>query len=70
MSTVGTHYLNSSAIYAVNYITAKGDVAVQFISSGPWFDYFNVPDSVYRGLLAVSSKGRYFNAHIRDRYAA
>ena len=63
-------YLNSSAIHAVSYNPASGTLEIQFTSSGRWFDYFNVPDSVYRGLLAASSKGRYFNTHIRDQYAA
>ena len=63
-------YLNSSAIHAVSYNPASVTLAIQFPSSGRWFDYFNVPDSVYQGLLVASSKGRYFNAYIRDQYAA
>ena len=63
-------YLNSSAIHAVSYNAASGTLAIQFTSSGRWFDYFNVPEGVYRGLLAASSKGRYFNDYIRDQYAA
>ena len=63
-------YLNSSAIHAVSYNPAAGTLAIQFTSSGQWYDYFNVPDSVYQGLLAASSKGRYFNDYIRDQYAA
>lgn len=36
--------------------------------SGGLYQYFNVPESVFHGLMAASSKGRYFHAHIRDRY--
>ena len=63
-------YLNSSAIHAVSYNAATGTLTVQFTSSGQWYDYFNVPESVYQRLLAASSKGRYFNDYIRDQYAA
>ena len=64
------HYLNSSAIHAVSYNTATGTLAIQFTNSGQWYDYFNVPEGVYQGLLVASSKGRYFNVYIRDQYAA
>ena len=64
------HYFNSSAIHAVSYNAATRTLTIQFTSSGQWYDYFNVPESVYQGLLMASSKGRYFNDYIRDQYAA
>lgn len=32
------------------------------------YQYFGVPGSVYRGLLNAESHGKFFRAHIRDRY--
>ena len=63
-------FFSSTAIHAESYNRATGTLAIQFTSSGQWYDYFNVPDSIYQGLLMASSKGRYFNAYIRDQYAA
>lgn len=63
-------YLNSSAIHAVSYNAATGTLTIWFTSSGQGYDYFNVPEGVYQGLLVASSKGQYFNAYIRDQYAA
>lgn len=37
-------------------------------SSGRRHDYFEVPAVVYDALRHSPSKGRYFNAHIRDGY--
>jgi len=41
-------------------ITFKGDVVYQ---------YSEVPENVYRGLITAESKGIYFSEHIRDKYA-
>jgi hypothetical protein len=41
-----------------------------FTSGGQGYDYYHVPQRVFDGLLGASSKGRYFNAYIRDQYAA
>lgn len=32
------------------------------------YQYFGVPVSFYRGLLKAESHGKFFPAHIRDRY--
>ena len=63
-------YLNSTAIHAVNYNAATKTLTIWFTSGGNGYDYYNVPDAVYYGLLRASSKGQYFNAYIRDQYAA
>ena len=36
--------------------------------SGELYTYLGVPTEVYEGLLAAESKGRFFQAHIRDQY--
>ena len=63
-------YLSSTAIHAVNYNPTTKTLTIWFTSSGRGYDYYNVPESVYLGLLHASSKGQYFNAYIRDQYAA
>jgi hypothetical protein len=32
------------------------------------YDFCGVPETVYQGLMSASSKGTYYNDHIRDRY--
>lgn len=36
--------------------------------SGRIYQYYDVPVSVYMELMAAESKGKYFNAHIRNEY--
>ncbi len=40
---------------------------IQF-ESGRVYQYFDVPESVYQELMQAESKGKYFNAHIRNQY--
>ncbi len=40
---------------------------IQF-ESGRVYQYFDVPESIYKGLMQAESKGKYFNAHIRNQY--
>lgn len=35
---------------------------------GEVYNYLDVPESIYRDLLAADSKGRYFNQNIRNLY--
>lgn len=37
-------------------------------NSGGLYAYYNVPASVYNGLMGASSKGKYFHANIKGRY--
>ena len=41
---------------------------IQFRGSGRWYRYFEVPARVCDAFRAAPSKGRFFNARIRDRY--
>lgn len=55
----------SSAIRSVDW---SGDIlTVRFHETGT-YDYFDVPESVYRAFLEAPSKGAFFNEAIRDRY--
>jgi len=57
--------VDSSAIRAVGY---DGSTLTVEFHTGRMYDHPNVPYSVYEGLMRSSSKGAYYNAHIRGRY--
>lgn len=57
----------SSNLDSVGYDAMSKTLYVRF-HSGKSYSYSNVPESVYRGLMEASSKGRYFAANIRDSY--
>lgn len=64
------HYFNSSAVSAASYNGHTGTLTLWFTSGGQGYDYYRVPLHVFEGLLSAASKGAYFNAFIRDQYAA
>lgn len=64
------HYFNSTAVRAASFNAPTGTLTLWFTSGGQGYDYYNVPIWIFEGLLSASSKGSYFNAHIRDQYAA
>ena len=55
----------SSAIRAIGYDGST--LRVEF-HSGRVYDHPHVPYSVYAGLMSASSKGAYYNQHIRGKY--
>ena len=57
--------VDSSVIHAVGY--AGGVLTIEF-HSGRVYDHPGVPYAVFAGLMNASSKGAYYNAHIRGRY--
>lgn len=59
--------VSSSAIAAIGYDPRGGHMRIQF-RFGRTYDFCGVPLSVYEAFMAASSKGRYYDQHIRDRY--
>ena len=57
--------VNSSVIRAVGY---DGRTLTVEFHSGRVYDHPRVPPSVYDGLMRASSKGAFYNRHIRGRY--
>ena len=57
--------VSSSAIAAIGYDGYT--LRVEFHNSGV-YDHPGVPYAVYAGLMSASSKGAYYNQHIRGRY--
>ena len=58
----------STSIRNTHYDADKRRLSVWFLASGKRYDYEDVPPEVYRDFRAAFSKGRFFNAHIRDRF--
>ena len=53
---------------SVGYDEETRTLEVEFHRGGI-YGYFDVENSVHVELMSASSKGRYFNAHIKDRYS-
>ena len=59
--------VHSSVIRSVGYDSKTPELEVEF-DSRQIYRYQRVPRAKFNALLKASSKGRYFNAHIRDLY--
>jgi hypothetical protein len=59
--------LESSAIKSVHYDALSRELLVR-LPAGIYV-YEEVPEAVYRALLAAPSKGAFYNAHIRDCFS-
>jgi hypothetical protein len=57
--------VTSSALRSVGFDAGSSTLEIEFVS-GAVYQYFDVPRSVYLEFLAAPSKGRFFNADIRD----
>ena len=61
-------YVQSSALEQVRYDNAAHTLYATFRDTGRTYVYEHVPQELYDGLIFSDSLGRYFNAHIRDRF--
>jgi hypothetical protein len=59
--------VSSSALASVGYDTTRRVLEVEFHHHGI-YRYLGVESAIYQALLDADSKGRYFQARIRDRY--
>ena len=57
----------SNVIRSFKYEPATRKLLIVF-QTGRRYDYQDVPEETYLGMLNSSSKGEFFNAHIRDRF--
>lgn len=58
--------ISSSNLRAVGF--ENGTMRILFHSGG-LYEYYNVPDSAYRGLVSAGSAGSYFHSFIKGRYS-
>jgi len=60
-------FIRSSELRWVSFDPAARTLTVEFVSGGI-YRYREVSAYKYKALLAASSRGRYFNSHIRDKH--
>lgn len=61
--------VESSVLASVLYLPEQRLLEIEF-RSGRRYQYFDVPKQRYDDLLTTESKGSYFNANIRNRFAS
>ena len=59
--------VNSSNLYAVDYNPSTETLTIQF-RSGRVYEYYNVPLTIYEGLLNAPSKGKFHHEYIKYSY--
>lgn len=57
-------HVSSSNLKSVGYDADNMVLEIEFLSSGI-YQYYNVPQSIYSGLMNASSKGSYFDSYIK-----
>mgnify|MGYP001284760723 FL=1 len=60
--------VTSSDLSSVGYDSGSQTLEIQF-NSGGVYQYFNVPSTVYEGLMSAPSHGKYFHAYIKNSYS-
>lgn len=56
--------VSSSNLASVGYEVSLKTLEVEF-NNGGIYQYFNVPESVYNGLMNASSHGSYFDSNVK-----
>ncbi|MDI3341821.1 MAG: KTSC domain-containing protein [Sphaerobacter sp.] len=60
--------VESSVLRSVGYDRERETLEIEFQPGGRIYQYFGVPEEVYRELLAAPSLGQYFNEKIKGAY--
>jgi hypothetical protein len=60
--------LSSTNLAAAGYDPATEILEIEFIKTGV-YQYFNVPQVIYDGLMQAPSAGQFFNANIKNAFA-
>ena len=60
-------HVESTAIHDIDYDEERAKLLVRF-ASGERYVYVGVPGEVHRSFVEADSKGRFFQAEIRDVY--
>ena len=58
--------VNSSNLVSVGYDSSSGTLEVEFNDS--LYQYFDVPEAHYTGILGAESPGTYLNTHVKGSY--
>ncbi len=66
--TEGLQNVTSTVIKEVGYDPATKVLTVVMVKDNETYEYKNVPESVYKGMLAAESKGAFFAKNIKGKY--
>lgn len=58
--------VNSSNLVAVGYDASSRTLRIQFNSG--LYDYYDVPESIYEGLMSAPSHGQYHARYIKNSF--
>lgn len=61
-------FIDSSTLQTVGYEPQSGTLEVEF-KNGKLYQYYEVPELVYRQLLAADSAGKFLNTRIKPMYS-
>lgn len=56
--------VRSSNLKSIGYDSSTQTLEIEFLNGG-LYQYFNVPERIYNGLMAASSHGSYFDSHVK-----
>lgn len=56
--------VSSSNLASIGYDAPQRVLEIEFLT-GSVYQYFNVPQDIYDGLMAADSHGRYFEANVK-----
>ncbi|MER8646666.1 KTSC domain-containing protein [Mesorhizobium sp. M1252] len=59
----------STSISKFDYDPNTRVLSVWFVASGKHYEFLDVPAEAFAAFKSAFAKGRYFNSHIRNRYA-
>ncbi|AZT25065.1 TPA: KTSC domain-containing protein [Salmonella enterica] len=57
-------YVSSSNLRSVGFDVRTSVLEIEF-NNGTVYQYFNVSETVYTGLMSASSKGSFFDLHVK-----
>ncbi len=60
--------VSSTNLASVGYDATSRTLRIEFINRGV-YEYHDVPEAEYQGLMNASSKGSYHHQNIKDRYS-
>jgi KTSC domain len=60
--------VTSSDLVSVGYDITTNTLEIEF-KENRIYQYYNVPESEYEGLMSAASHGQYFHANINGQYA-
>jgi hypothetical protein len=61
-------YVGSTMIESIGYDFSTGVLEVEFKSDHAIWQYSDFPESMWYEFSGADSKGKYFNANIREQY--